>query len=196
MPNWLRKSFVVLVTVLTFGLVSPSQIYDLVDNKPPKRDTFQSKAEENSLSHDEITFIQTPLAEEDVLHKLMKDAESQSYIKFGERIRPVIEDEFKEVILPNIEAAIQSIASIYEEDEIKNLVISESPTGGDTEKIFHIADKGKNQELIRFHVRKDHPPQAGYWFNFHYHTAVDNFEEHHELGSIYWAKNTPPKWMS
>ncbi|MFL6556465.1 MAG: YpjP family protein, partial [Bacillus sp. (in: firmicutes)] len=24
----------------------------------------------------------------------------------------------------------------------------------------------------------------------------DDFQIHHELGSIYWAKNTPPKWMS
>ncbi|MGG0716827.1 YpjP family protein [Robertmurraya massiliosenegalensis] len=195
MPKWLRKSFVVLVTVLTFGLVSPSQLYDLVDDKPAKRDTIQSKAQESSPTHKEFTLVHSP-SNDDVIDQLLRDAESQSYMKFGERIRPVIEDEFKEIILPNIEQAIQSIAAHYEESQIQNLVISETPTGGDSEKIFHIADREKNEEIIRFHVRKDHPPQAGYWFNFHYHTSVDSFEEHHELGSIYWAKNTPPKWMS
>ncbi|WP_310794657.1 YpjP family protein, partial [Bacillus safensis] len=24
----------------------------------------------------------------------------------------------------------------------------------------------------------------------------DGFQTHHELGNIYWDKNTPPSWMS
>lgn len=193
MPIWLRKSFVVLVTVLTFGLVTPSQLYDLVDDKPTKRDSIQSKEQDSTPQY---TLVQAPTTEEELINRLLLDAESYSYTKFGERIRPVIEDEFKEIILPNIERAIQSMAANYEEGQIQNLVISEAPTGGDSEKIFHISDKKLNQEILRFHVRKDNPPQAGYWFNFHYHTMLDDFEAHHELGSIYWAKNTPPKWMS
>ena len=63
-------------------------------------------------------------------------------------------------------------------------------------KIFHVYNRLTGEDLLRFHVRRDHPPQDGYWFNFHYHTAEDGFQSHHELGSIYWDRNTPPDWMS
>lgn len=196
MPKWIRKSLVVLVTVLTFGLVTPSQLVDFIDDKPPKRDAVQSKSQEAIDREQQIAFIQSAPSDKEIINNLLKGAENHSYVKFGERIRPVIEEEFKEVILPNIEKAIESVASHYQVPSMKNLVISESPTGGNSEKIFHIADREMNQDIIRFHVRKDHPPQDGYWFNFHYHTFLDDFQEHHELGSIYWDTNTPPKWMS
>lgn len=197
MPKWLRKSIVILVTILTFGIVTPSQAYDLLEEeKQPKRDIFESKGQEPSDSIEQNVYRQTPVAEEDVLDRLIKEAEVYSYTKFGSRIAPVIEDEFKEVILPNIEKAIENVTAQYSSASMRNLVISERPTGGHSEKIFHIADGKSGQDVIRFHVRKDHPPQAGYWFNFHYHTFSDGFESHHDLGSIYWDKNTPPKWMS
>lgn len=196
MPKWLRKSLVVLVTVLTFGIVTPSQAFELLDDKPPKRDAFESKGQEQSQSVQQKVYGQFPGSEEDVLHRLIKDAETYSYTKFGNRIGPVIEDEFREIILPNIEKAIEEVAVLYNGSNMVNLVISERPTGGESEKIFHIADRKTREDIIRFHVRRDHPPQAGYWFNFHYHTFLDQFESHHDLGSIYWDKNTPPKWMS
>lgn len=196
MPKWIQKSLVVLVTILTFGLVTPSQLFDIADDKQPKRDEIQSKAQEAIASEQQFAIEENSVSDRDILNSLLKDAETFSYTKFGERIRPVIEDEFKEIILPNIEKAIESVALQHQEANIKNLIISEAPTGGNTEKIFHIADREKNEDIIRFHVRKDHPPQEGYWFNFHYHTFLDDFHEHHELGSIYWDKNTPPKWMS
>lgn len=196
MPKWLRKSLVVMVTVLTFGLITPSQLYDIVDDKPPKRDAVQSKSQDRAVAETEIEYVQGPSTERELMNILLKDAEDYSYTKFGNRIKPVIEDEFKEIILPNIEKAIERVALQNREYPLQNLVISEAPTGGDSEKIFHIADVEKKNDIIRFHVRKDHPPQAGYWFNFHYHTYMDGFEEHHDLGSIYWDKNTPPKWMS
>lgn len=196
MPKWLRKSLVVMVTVLTFGLITPSQLYDIVDDKPPKRDAVQSKSQDRAVAETEIEYVQGPSTERELMNSLLKDAEDYSYTKFGNRIKPVIEDEFKEIILPNIEKAIERVALQNREYPLQNLVISEAPTGGDSEKIFHIADVEKKNDIIRFHVRKDHPPQAGYWFNFHYHTYMDGFEEHHDLGSIYWDKNTPPKWMS
>ncbi|MED4798110.1 YpjP family protein, partial [Priestia megaterium] len=51
-------------------------------------------------------------------------------------------------------------------------------------------------DLIRFHVRRENPPKDGYWFNFHYHAAADNFQKHYDLGKIYWNRNMPPKWFS
>lgn len=194
MPKWIQKSLVVLVTVLTFGLVTPTQLFEIVDDKPPKRDAVQSKSQEPTLAENRVEYVEPDNI--NVINSLIKDAEHYSYEKFGRRIKPVIEDEFKGIILPNIEKAIEAVAYQYDDHQMKNLVISEAPTGGHSEKIFHIADREKEQDVIRFHVRKDHPPQSGYWFNFHYHTAHDDFQEHHDLGSIYWDKNTPPKWMS
>lgn len=200
MPRWIRKSLVVLVTVLTFGLVTPPQslLYDEVQaEKSPKRDLLESNLQEHNVSSDQIYQEQEEHTDKDhFIKQLLSDAETQSYVKFGERIKPIIEDEFRDVILPNIEKAIEEVTSQYEEEALRQLVISEFPAGGHSERIFNIADNGKNIDIIKFHVRKDHPPQSGYWFNFHYHTYHDDFQEHHHLGSIYWDKNTPPKWMS
>jgi hypothetical protein len=126
----------------------------------------------------------------------LKQAEFQSYQKFGTKIKPVIENEFREIILPNIEKALEEMAVQFPEEDLKNLTITEHPGTGHSEKIFNINNPGIGKDVLRFHVRRDNPPQAGYWFNFHYHTYHDDFQSHHELGSIYWAKNTPPKWMS
>lgn len=201
MPHWLRKSFVVMVTILTFGLVTPSHalFYDNSGTeKNPKRDIIESNNEENltvsslSSSSEEIGHIN----KEEFVRRMIHEAENQSYAKFGSKIKPVIENEFSEVVLPNIEKAIENVAEQYPEEELIHLAVSERPGGGQSEKIFHIKNQATNEDIIRFHVRRDQPPQEGFWFNFHYHTYHDQFQAHHELGSIYWDKNTPPKWMS
>ena len=69
---------------------------------------------------------------------MVKKAEEQSFVKFGTKIKPVIEDEFKEVILPNIEKVIAEVAAQYPEEDLSQLIISEMPSGGTSEKIFHI----------------------------------------------------------
>ncbi|MFE8695789.1 YpjP family protein [Cytobacillus sp. FJAT-53684] len=201
MPKWLRKSFVVMVTILTFGMVTPSQAL-LYDNssadKNPKKDIVEPTNEDNhssgslASSFEEIGYIN----KEAFIKKMLIEAEIQSFAKFGEKIKPVIENEFSEVILPNIEMAIQNVAEQYPKEELAYLTVTERPGGGWSEKIFHIKNEMTNEDIIRFHVRRDQPPQQGYWFNFHYHTYHDQFQSHHELGKIYWAKNTPPKWMS
>jgi len=123
-------------------------------------------------------------------------AERQSYQKFGPKIKPVIENEFKEVILPSIEKALEEVSGQFPEEDFGYMTISERPSGGTSEKIFHIQNRRTSEDVMRFHVRRDNPPQQGYWFNFHYHTYHDQFQNHYSLGSIYWDKNTPPKWMS
>lgn len=201
MPNWIRKLLVVMVTILTFGLVTPSQafLYEYSNAvKTPKRDIFDSSADDkdalinSSLKDENIGYT----SKEEFIRQMLIEAEAQSYTKFGGRIKPVIENEFSEVILPNIEVAIQNVAEQYPEEELAHLTVSETPGKGHSEKIFNITNGKTNEDIIRFHVRRDQPPQQGYWFNFHYHTHHDQFQAHHELGSIYWDKNTPPKWMS
>lgn len=193
MPAWLRKSLVVLISFFTFGMVSPAQANGFLTTTTDRSDKTASA--ETTY----IDILETPYdegaARENFIDRAMKEAEDQSFLKFGPKIGPVIGDEFRQTILPNIEKAIELVAEQYPGEKIDSLKITEMPGGGESEKIFHISgDKGK--DIIRFHVRRDQPPKEGYWFNFHYHTYHDSFQTHYELGRIFWDKNTPPKWKS
>ncbi|WP_445492992.1 YpjP family protein [Niallia sp. 03133] len=194
MPNWIRKSLVVFVSILTFGLVSPSpsSIYQNNNDKKPADEREIPVVSEDSEIQSSIVDRQNE--RDKFLSKMMQEAETQSYKKFGNKIKPVIEDEFRTAILPNMEKAIKEVTSIFPEEDLSQLTVTELPSPGNGEKIFHIRNTDK--DVIRFHVRRDRPPQEGYWFNFHYHTYHDEFTAHHYLGEIYWDKNTPPKWMS
>jgi hypothetical protein len=200
MPKWLRKSLVVMITVLSFGMVTPSQaawLEELGQEPGLKRDIHESNPQpQNNDNYIEELTDTNILSREQFIDDLVVQAESFAYEKFGQKIKPVIEDEFKEVILPEIEKVIDDITQEFPDKNLQYLTISEFPSGGVSERIFHIRNELTDEDVIRFHVRRDNPPQQGYWFNFHYHTYVDGFQEHHTLGSIYWAKNTPPKWMS
>jgi hypothetical protein len=195
MNNWLRKTLFVLVSVLTFGLVTPTQlINDVSAENLSDRDAFEATSADMDFGKTAIE--ESTFNKEKFIGELIKQAELQSYQKFGTKIKPVIENEFREIILPNIERALEEIAVQFPEEDLKNLNITEQPGAGLSEKIFNINNRVMGKDILRFHVRRDNPPQAGYWFNFHYHTYHDDYQSHHELGSIYWAKNTPPKWMS
>ncbi|SDL92078.1 YpjP family protein [Bacillus sp. OK048] len=196
MNKWIRKSAVVLISVLTFGLITPTQLITNVNaENPSERDTVEG-ARLGSYGQEASYFNEAEVDKDKFIEDLVKQAEMQSYQKFGTRIKPVIENEFREIVMPNIEKALQEIANQFPTEDLLNLAITESPGKGQSEKIFNIKNNNTNTDVLRFHVRRDNPPQAGYWFNFHYHTYHDGFQSHHELGSIYWDKNTPPKWMS
>jgi hypothetical protein len=193
MPAWLRKSLVVMISIFTFGMVSPAQANGFL--------TTTAERAEKSSSAETSYFdkLDTPVDEEAERDKFigwaMKEAEQQSFQKFGTKIGPVIEDEFRQTILPNIEKAIETVSIQYPGEKLNSLRITEMPGGGESEKIFHIIDDN-GKDIIRFHVRRDQPPKEGFWFNFHYHTYHDSFQTHYELGRIFWDKNTPPKWKS
>lgn len=192
MPAWLRKSLVVMISIFTFGMVSPAQANVLLTTTD--RSEKSASAETSFIDTLETPFDEVN-AKERFIGRVMKEAEEQSFQKFGKKIGPVIEDEFRQTILPNIELAIEMVAAQYPGEKLNALEITEMPGGGQSEKIFHIiGDNGK--DIIRFHVRRDQPPKDGFWFNFHYHTYHDGFQTHYELGKIFWAKNTPPKWKN
>jgi hypothetical protein len=195
--KWARKTLVVMVSILTFGLVSPSQFNSYVNaDKPDNVDSFESSQADNSIFQPTAYIEESEFDREKFMEQLVRQAEDQSYHKFGTKIKPVIETEFRDAILPNIQKALNQTASQFPKEDLQNLAISEQPGAGFSEKIFNIKNTVNGKDILRFHVRRDNPPQAGYWFNFHYHTYHDEFQSHHELGSIYWDKNTPPKWMS
>jgi hypothetical protein len=195
MKKWAKKSLVVLVSILSFGMVTPSHAIWNENHEQADQQNYN-----RFYNNDQYAAIQT--TEEDKLDhdklvgKMMTAAEKQSYDKFGPKIKPLIEDEFRQLILPNIQKAIDQTINQYPEEKLASLQVTEDPSGGNGEKIFHIYDRENGEDVIRFHVRKDHPPLEGYYFNFHYHTKFDQYQTHNHLGSIYWDKNTPPKWMS
>ncbi len=196
MNKWLRKSFVVMVSLLTFGLVTPTQFINEVNaEKPTERESFENGRLGSFDQRNEFS-NQIDFNKDEFLESLIMQAEAQSYQKFGSKIKPVIENEFREIIFPNIQLAIEETSALFPEEDLMHLTITETPGKGQSEKIFNIRNSELNKDILRFHVRRDNPPQAGYWFNFHYHTYHDSFQSHHDLGSIYWDKNTPPKWMS
>jgi hypothetical protein len=197
LPTWIRKSFVVIFTILTFGLVTPPQIIiaEEKSNESTKTDHYKEATHFENESIDPYINDHS-VTSTSFLEYATIQAEQQSMMKFGPIIEESIGDEFRNVILPKIEEVILTLSTRLEAEQLQNLVISKRPTGGISEKIFHIYDGQHGQDLIRFHVRRDHPPLEGYYFNFHYHTFEDSFQTHHELGTIYWDKNTPPNWHS
>ncbi|MED0586730.1 YpjP family protein [Bacillus subtilis] len=202
MKLWMRKTLVVLFTIVTFGLVSPPAA--LMADKPSgqpsslEQNDYTAFYDEHDLYGDESDDRRDPeLLFQSYKEQLLDSAEDQSFLKFGSRIAPVIEDDYRKEILPKIENVISDYLETLQDDEAyQDVVISSMPSAGQTEKIFNVYNRTTGEDLLRFHVRRDHPPHDGYWFNFHYHTAEDGFQSHHELGSIYWDRNTPPNWMS
>lgn len=196
MKNWtktLKKSLLVFLSAISFGMINPAQYqawYEDSQHKDEKTAPFSNTdISEGAKTEDVIdrtSFISNTL----------QQAKEQSLLKFGERISPVIQDEFYEVVLPGMEQALSEFSYEYPEEKLSDLTISEKPSGGIGEKIFHIYDSNTKEDVIRFHVRRENPPGEGHWFHFHYHTYKDGFEGHHSIARIYWSHNTPPRWLS
>ncbi len=211
-PLWMRKLFVAFVAVMTLGTVIPTGY--LADEKNEPSETYQEEGHLLLDSLDEPVGLSEPTEEEatdwptiaaqvpstELLAHFVTYASSQSeeqgLSKFGEAISTRVGSEYSESIVPKMTEAIVASVAELDIEELRTLRLTESPSGGYGERILHVYSEQSGEDLLRFHVRRDHPPQDGYWFNFHYHAADDNFEEHYEVGKIYWDKNTPPKWLS
>lgn len=197
MKKWIQKSLIITVALLTFGIIPPDHLIweHLLENKSPLK-SIQSN--ENTIDFEQVTLKDsTNLVDEpNLIDYIANNAKEQSYIKFGNRIGPVIQDEFDDVIFPKIQEVIDTTISKVDPDKARDLVISEQPSGEYHEKIFHIYNNDSKKDVIRFHVRTDKKPLDGFFFNFHYHLEEDNYSKHYALGEIYWSKNTPPKWLS
>ena len=195
---WFRKSLVILVSVLTFGLVTPSDLAWLAEADSLK-DTKKGLVEEEGLAYlpsQDSTELEEEFNREEFLSDILNKAEENAFMKFGDKINPKIGDEFKMVILPKMEEAITEMAAQFPDEKLQQLTITEQPSAGRAEKIFHIYDSNSGMDIIRFHVRQENPPLEGHWFDFHYHTYHDSFAPHYNIGKIYWDKNTPPEWTS
>ena len=198
MKKWLYKTLVVTVALCTFGMITPKhEIWaNLVDDRHDKS-ILEGAPDTNHVSSayqlDELIVEET---EKPSIDEFVLAAKEQSYIKFGSRIGPVIENEFEDKIFPKIEEAIEATVTRLGDEKMHALAITEKPSGEYSEKIFHIVATDSKKDIIRFHVRTENRPFDGYYYNFHYHTYEDNYVQHYNLGEIYWSKNTPPKWLS
>ncbi|MGO4886941.1 YpjP family protein [Anaerobacillus sp. MEB173] len=213
MPLWLRKTAFVIITIVTLGIITPTHLYQekaeavsptVEDIDVNHNDHIDEVSEHDSTDTLEDSKWPDIAAQIDDKHELVtqlvsysvQQADVQAFKKFGPIISDRVGEQYREEILPKIEEVIAMLSNEVEEEVLRNLVVTELPSSGISEKIFHIYDGRNGKDIVRFHVRRDHPPKQGHWFNFHYHTVFDNYENHHELGKIYWDKNTPPKWMS
>jgi hypothetical protein len=195
--SWWQKSLMVVVAVLTLGAITPNHMIweSLLDEKGEPK-SHASQGETKAYTIDWIDPSEYYLTEDVILADFRHAAEQQAYMKFGTRIGPVIDTEFRTRILPAIQEVIDTELSVYGKENLRNLAISEKPSGDHAEKIFHVYHKDSGKDEIRFHVRTEKKPLEGYSFNFHYHLASDNYQRHISIGDIYWSKNTPPKWLS
>lgn len=194
MKKWIQKSFIIAVALLTFGVITPT--HDIWSGLQEKHGPKQSIGPLTNTADYEDYYIGLEEAEDSFEDNLITSARTLAYEKFGTKIGPVIATEFDEVIFPKMDEVIRLTLTNTDELYKNQLAISERPAGNYSEKIFDVYDKEEKQDLIRFHVRTDKRPQDGYFFNFHYHIAEDDFTVHHTLGDIYWSKDTPPKWLS
>ncbi|MCD8500900.1 MAG: YpjP family protein [Bacillaceae bacterium] len=194
MRLWLKKVSAVLVTFMTLGMFIPPTYLDAEASEI--EEVTHSTTQYSNNHHSELVGNEC-----DVDHKQLflshatNQAKHQAMLKFGSKIGLQVEDEFETIILPKIEKVIEVLADSKAE-EVMYFSISEKPAGGYGEKIFHIYDTRTSQDVVRFHVSRVKLPKSGYWFNFHYHLASDQYEQHYKLGELFWDTNMPPKWMS
>lgn len=218
MPQWLLKTFVAIVTVLTLGTVVPTVNYHS-DTRPSRYDSGspQSQSEQSELiipqtkavidkeseedsNEDWATIAMNCTSKDDMLAQLEqfteKEAVNQGFLKFGDTIASEIGDTYTNEIAPKFADAVATLGAATDADTLKHLAVSHNPAAGTGERILNLYDERTGKEWIKFHVRRDHPPLDGYYFTFHYHTNNDNFQAHHEVGKVYWDKNMPPNWMA
>ncbi|MUV37586.1 uncharacterized protein JNUCC1_01392 [Lentibacillus sp. JNUCC-1] len=204
MKRWMQKIFVAMIAVLTLGLYIPQPPVDL-DHDSSKGE-IQSKSGTENKVHAEATVYEPPPVElesadaidepVDFAFMIKEQAKQQAEMKLGPRIASRIDVDFNRDILPEIETVLDTLITKAGDENAAYYSITEEPASGFGEMIFNVYDERSQEDIARFHVRRDNRPQEGYWFNFHYHLNDDHFETHHTLGDIYWDKNTPPKWMA
>ncbi|PRO66272.1 YpjP family protein [Alkalicoccus urumqiensis] len=197
MKLWMRRLTIVMMSVLTLGAYIPPLDWDDKENadetNPEKKDADLafSEVEDSSAELEEELW-----SLEEYLDDVTEQAREQTISKLGPKIYNKVEGDVMEEILPQIEGVISSLYESEDQETVSSWTITEHPSSGYGEKIFHIYDEQEETDVLRFHVRRDMKPKQGYYFNFHYHVKDDGFEAHHTLGDVYWDKNTPPKWMS
>ncbi|WP_163969342.1 YpjP family protein [Oceanobacillus halotolerans] len=194
MKQWMRKLFVMFVAIVTLGMYVPPITMNTNAEEEKEAASSNPNVEADAIA----TLVETHTTDEESaegqdLYFITEKAKEQTFLKLGPRITSQLDNNLMSTIYENMEEAIQLL---LDEEEMAYYGITEDPSNGTGEKIFHLYDTRTENNIAMFHVRRDKRPLEGYWFNFHYHTSHDGFSEHHVLGEIFWDKNTPPNWMT
>lgn len=208
---WMKRGLVISSALLTISMFLPLDLARDVQAEEPQK----TQAEKNEKSfifevnqeNYDLFHAVLPVKTEHYIHRsvtsapllnnyILKQAYEQSIQKFGMTISSKIQHPFNETIVPRLHTAFTKTTDTLDDKDWENLKISPAPSGGFGEKIFHLYNEENGRDIFRFHVRRDQRPKQGYSFNFHYHTYLDNHEKHHEIGTIHWGKDMPPKWNS
>lgn len=210
MSLFLRKCLISLIAILSFGtvvLTPPNDIDKQADREhasEPKQTTVSDDPTRHEISRREDPaerdrFSEKTKSDVDPALRftaiLVEEAKNQGLHKFGDRIERRIGDQYRTEIAPAFADVVLAASRQHQAGWIEHLAITHCPAPGMGERIIHVYESDTGRDVFKFHVRRDHPPQDGYWFNFHYHTVADGLEQHHELKNVYWGKDTPPKWQ-
>lgn len=187
----MKKIAVMAIAFVTLGMYVPTSLTQESVEAKPRMNSDSDVSEQSST----VVLEETPPFV-DPMVELSEKAKEQVLRKMGPRISERVADEFTTVILPKIEQVMETVMLDENGDPISHYGITEDPSSGYGERIFHVYDYHKQENVVKFHVRRVHRPLEGHWFNFHYHLNTDQFETHYEIGEIFWDKNTPPKWMT
>ena len=198
MKKWLRKTIVLLISILTLGLYVPPIHLDAEIDDVDKVEITPKEADfsERSTAIIEEEAPESTKSTNDLYREsLVEIAKEQVMIKLGDKIASKIEVPLTEEVLPNLELVLDHVFDMVGEEQSQYLVISEEPAAGYGERIFNLYDMSKQENIAKFHVTRVKKPQDGHYFQFHYHLADDQYEEHFPIAEVHWGKNTPPKWM-
>lgn len=198
MKKWLRKTIVLLISILTLGLyVPPIHINAEMDDL----DKGEISPKESDYSDRSTAIIEdtepelTKTTNELYRDSLVEHAKEQVMVKLGDKISSKIEVPLTEEVLPNLELVLDQVFDMVGDEKSQYLVIREEPASGYGERIFNLYDMSNQENIAKFHVTRVKKPQDGHYFQFHYHLANDQYEEHFPIAEVHWGKNTPPKWM-
>ncbi len=206
---WMKRGLVISSALLSIGLFVPTDFVKDVqaeephkaqDEKNEKPLIYTVNQDSYELFHEVLPvktdhYIHRNASSADVMnHFIVNQAHQQSMRKFGLTISEKISNPFEESILPRLNTVLRETTETLSEEDWTQLKVSDNPAAGLGEKIIHLYNEESGKDIFRFHVRRDQRPKQGYYFNFHYHSYLDQYEKHHDLGTIYWGKDMPPRW--
>lgn len=206
MIEFMKRGLVISSALLTLGFFTSADLgrevhaEEMQKSNEDKPLIYKVNQENYELFYDVLPvktdhYIHRSVMSADLINKfILQQAREQSILKFGTAIHNKIGETFESEILPQLSAVLKETTNTLTEEDWTHLKITNSPAAGLGEKILHLYNDETDEDIFRFHVRRDHPPNKGYYFNFHYHTYLDNHEAHHDLGSIYWGKDIPQQW--
>lgn len=206
LPEFVKKCIVALVAVLTFGTFVPTFPTHYVNHHDDKEPLVgEKKQQQRPVEADAVSSAWDNRLPENVSQQqaidtfsqyALAETKRQGLYKFGDRVGERIGKQYVHQIAPAFISAVRRVGNGHDAAWIRRLDVTRAPAGGYGERILHVYQKDEQRELVKLHVRREHPPKEGYWFDFHYHTALDGFRQHHEVKRIYWGKNMPPKWRA